>query len=215
MTFFNCISENISIILDLIAGLLIGSDLIISDQRTSRINERLNRWLRLPPLNQIFRNAFGWGVLVAFLLVGFLIAYFVVKEAQTATIINLTWIPIFFAGFIVGSNTQYFSSFLVEKILQRLRAAGNPFTSLMISTSLWGVISIIIFVKTATLPELVPLTLGFLYGVFVLAGSISAITLLRRFITTDPNPNLKRNPRVLARIGLLLFIISKIIELWR
>ena len=58
-----------------------------------------------------------------------------------------------------------------------------------------------------------PLTLGLFYGVAILEFSVGLTKFLTWFLTTDPNPDPDRNPRVLARIGLLLLIITGIIEL--
>jgi hypothetical protein len=64
------------------------------------------------------------------------------------------------------------------------------------------VVGVIVFIKTLKSPYLMPLSLGFLTGVSALEISIGLIFFLRWFLTTDPNPDLGRNPRVLARIGI-------------
>lgn len=204
--------SHISIILDLIAGVLISWDLIMTDQRARNINRTWHNRLKLPPAQRILSNAFGWGVPWAFALAGGLVTYSVLKESQTTSSTNIVWVPVFFAGFIVGINVQWFVTRYLDILFRRLRWNNNPYSPFLASTLILFVLALFSFTQTAGSVYLMPLTLGLLYGVTTLEISILSITALRRFLTTDPNS--ERNPRVLARGGLLLFVISRIIELF-
>jgi len=196
-------------ILALISGLLIGSDLIISKDTTIRINKTLRNFLTLSNIRKTFVFA---AVLAIAGILGWII-YSVWKDSQTSSNFNIVWVPIFMTGFIIGLATQWFVMHLVLRLSGRSLGSSIAFSSVCL-----GILTIIIFiitVKSSIMPLiLVPLTLGLFYGVAILEFSIGLTKFLTWFLTTDPNPDPGRNPRVLARIGLLFLLITGIIELF-
>jgi len=191
-------------ILALISGLLLGSDLIISKDTASQVNKTLRNFLTLSNI----RKTFVFAAVVAIMgMLGWII-YLVWKDSQTSSNFNIVWVPIFMAGFIIGLTLQWFVTHLV------LRLSGRSLgSSIAFSTVCLGILTIIIFIVTVK-SSIMPLTLGLFYGVAILEFSIGLTKFLTWFLTTDPNPDPDRNPRVLARIGLLLLITTGIIELF-
>jgi len=191
-------------ILALISGLLISSDLIISKDTAIQINKTLRNFLTLSNIRKTFMFA---AVLAIAGMLGWII-YSVWKDSQTSSNFNIVWIPIFMAGFIIGLTLQWFVTHLM------LRLSGRSLdSSIGFSTVCLIILTTIIFVITAKSP-IVPLILGLFYGVAMLEFSIWFTKFITWFLTTDPNPDPDRNPRVLARIGLLLLITTGIIELF-
>jgi hypothetical protein len=191
-------------ILALISGLLIGSDLIISKDTTIRINKTLRDFLTLSNIRKTFVFA---AVLAIAGMLGWII-YSVWKDSQTSSNFNIVWVPIFMAGFIIGLTLQWFVMHLVLRLSGRSLGSSIAFSSVCL-----GILTIIIFIITVK-SSIMPLTLGLCYGVAILEFSIGITKFLTWFLTTDPNPDPGRNPRILARIGLLFLIITGIIELF-
>lgn len=191
-------------ILALISGLLIGSDLIISKDTTIRINKTLRNFLTLSNIRKTFVFA---AVLAITGILGWII-YAVWKDSQTSSNFNIVWVPIFMAGFIIGLASQWFVMHLVLRLFGRSLGSSIAFSSVCLC-----ILTIIIFIITVK-SSIMPLTLGLFYGVAILEFSIGLTKFLTWFLTTDPNPDPGRNPRVLARIGLLFLLITGIFELF-
>ena len=191
-------------ILALISGLLLGSDLIISKNTAVQINKTLRNFLTLSNIRKTF--IFAAVVAIAGML-GWII-YSVWKDSQTSSNVNIIWVPIFMAGFIIGLTLQWFVTHLMLRLSMRSLGSSIAFSSVCL-----GTLTIIIFIATIQ-SSIMPLILGLFYGVAILEFSIGLTKFLTWFLTTDPNPDPDRNPRVLARIGLLLLITTGIIELF-
>ena len=197
------IISHLSVLFGLAAGILISSDLIISKDTAIHINKALRNGLTLSTIKKTFLVA----VIVAVIGMAVWITYLVWEESQTSSSFNIVWVPIFAAGFIIGLAMQWFLMHGVSRLFQK-----SPNWSITFNSVWLGTLAIIAFILTVHLP-IMPLTLGVFYGIAILEFSIYATRFLIWVLTTDPNPDPGRNPRVLARIGLLLFIIAGVIEL--
>lgn len=197
--------SHLSVFFALAAGVLVSSELIISKDTATHINKTLRNGLTLSNIKKTFIVA----AIVAVVGMAGWITCLIWKDSQTSSTINIGWVPIFVAGFIVGLAMQWF---LICGVLRLFRKGQN--WSIAVSSLGLGILTVIIFITTIHSP-MMPLTLGLFYGVAILEFSIYLTKFLLWFVTTDPNPDPGRNPRVLARIGLLLFIIGGIIELFR
>jgi hypothetical protein len=197
--------SHLSIFFGLAAGILISSDLIISKDTATHINKTLRNMLTLSNIKKTFLVA----AIIAVIGMAVWVTYLIWKDLQTGSSFNIVWVPVFTGGFIIGLVMQWF---LIHGILRLFRKGQD--WSIAISSVALGILAIISFITTAHLFYIMLLTLGFFYGVAMLEFSIYATKLLTWFLTTDPNPDPGRNPRVLARIGLLLFIIAGVVELF-
>ena len=196
--------SHLSVFFALAAGILVSSDLIISKDTATHINKTLRNGLTLSNIKKTFIVA----AIVAVVGMVVWVAYLIWKDSQTSSSFNIVWVPIFAAGFIVGLAMQWF---LIRGVLRLFRKGQN--WSIAVSSLGLGILAVIIFIITIHSP-MMPFTIGLFYGVAILEFSIYLTKFLLWFVTTDPNPDPGRNPRVLARIGLLLFIIGGIIELF-
>jgi hypothetical protein len=195
--------SRLSIFFGLAAGILISSDLIISKDTAAHINRTLRNGLTLSSIKKTFLVA----AIVAVVGMAVWVTYLIWKDSQTSFSFNIVWVPIFAAGFIIGLALQWFLMHGISRLFQK-----SPNWSITFNTVWLCTLALIAFILTVRLP-IMPLTLGVFYGIAILEFSIYATRFLIWFLTTDPNHS--RNPRVLARIGLLLFIIAGVIELLR
>jgi hypothetical protein len=196
--------SHLSIFFGLAAGILISSDLIISKDTATHINRTLRNMLTLSSIKKTFLVA----AIIAVIGMAVWVTYLIWKDLQTGSSFNIIWVPIFTGGFIIGLVMQWFLMHVVSRLFKKSHHWSITFNSVWLCT-----LAIIAFILTFRSP-IMPLTLGLFYGVAMLEFSIYATKFLTWFLTTDPNPDPGRNPRVLARIGLLLFIIAGIIELF-
>ncbi len=210
-----------AIVLALISGVLISSDLIISKDTAISINKTLHRLLTLSipskedlywgpylstPGRKDMKKTFMVSAILAVVGVAGWITYAVLKDLHSGSPTNIWWLGIFAGGFILGLAMQWFS-------IQILRKWVDEFYAILFS-SLWLIIlGVIIFASTVHNIHAVQFILGMLYGICMIEFSILATKLFTWFWTTDPNPEPGSNPRVLARIGLSFAIVAGIIEL--
>lgn len=196
--------SHLSVFFALAAGVLVSTDLIISKGTEARINNKLRNALTLTSIKKTFIVA----AIVAVVGMAVWVTYLIWKDSQTSSSFNIVWVPLFAAGFIIGLALQWFLMHGISRLFQK-----SPNWSIAFNTFWLCTLALIAFILTIRLP-IMPLTLGLFYGVAMLEFSIYLTKFLLWFVTTDPNPDPGRNPRVLARIGLLLFIIGGIIELF-
>ena len=191
--------------LALFSGLLVSWDLIISKQRALEINARLRNVLILDTMWKTYVVA----GMIALVGIGGILRYLIWKESQGVSNPNVSWVWIFASAFVIGLAIQ---GFLIE-FLRRLGA--NKIIAVTSSTVLLSVLALIIFTVTvnhsAILAAAAAIGLGF--GIMSMEFSIPIAMFFTWSWTTDPNPDKGRNPRVLARIGIYLFIVASIIEL--
>jgi hypothetical protein len=197
--------SHLSIFFGLAAGILVSSDLIISKDTATRINRTLRNRLALSSIRKTFLVA----AIVAIVGMAVWVTWLIWKDSQTSSSFNIIWVPIFTGGFILGLVMQWF---LIHGVLRLFRRGQN--WSITFSSVVLVILVAIVFINTFHLVYILPLILGLFYGVAILEFSIFLTKFLLWFVTTDPNPDPGRNPRVLARIGLLLFIIAGVIELF-
>lgn len=219
-----------AIVLALISGVLISSDLIISKDTAMSINRTLYNWLRLsttelPLSGRAFTNSNTFNIKKTFMVSAILavvgvagwITYLILKDSQTGSTTNIGWVPIFAGGFVVGLAAQWFLINLLNLLLRLVLKKEYEFFAILGSSGLLIILASIIFVATVhyySSMVTVALTAGLIYGVSMIEFSILSTQFFTWFSTTDPNPDDPgRNPRVLARIGLLFFIVAGIVEL--
>jgi len=199
-----------STILDLISGVLISSDLIISKDTAISVNRTLRGWLTLfPPGKKDIKKTFIVSAILAVVGVAAWVTYAILRDLGTTSTINLSWVPIFFGGFAVGLAMQWF----LIRLLLRLTI--YELYAILFSSGSLIVLGVIMLATTIHHIRAVQFTIGLLYGVSMIEFSILLTRFFTWFSTSDPSPDpsLARNPRVLARIGILLFIVAGIVEL--
>jgi len=211
-----------AIVLALISGVLISSDLIISKDTAISINKTLHRLLTLSipnkeelywgpylstPGKKDMKKTFMVSAILAVVGVAGWVTYAVLKDLHSGSPTNISWLWIFAAGFVVGLAMQWF---LVDRLLQRGK---DEFSAISMSSIWLIVLALIIFVTTQHYLTAFLFTIGLFYGICMIQFSILVTKFFTWFWTTDPNPDPGRNPRVLARIGISFLIIAGIIEL--
>lgn len=222
-----------SVILALVSGLLVSADLIMPRDNMIRINKSLRYKLR--PFKNLTKTFLVSAMVAVAGTAVYLIPKFTVGSGINLGLRENVWLPIQIGGFIIGIVLQWLlvnALLLMHKPPEHFQDRSATYSSILnfrydenhakniiqtqaisFSSLALIVIATIIFIKTVKSPYLMPLSLGVLTGVSALEISFGLTLFLRWFLTTDPNPDLGRNPRVLARIGILLFLIAGIIDL--
>jgi hypothetical protein len=202
-----------STVLALIAGILISLEFIISKERENEINACLRRWLTIDTKkNDYLKKTYILAAMLAIPGIAGFVGYSIWHDLQGASDAsvnwrNIIWVPIFFIGFAAGWAAQWL--LMKRLILSRVRRFDALFAS---SVVLIVLTTIILSVTVHYLNILVAmLVIGLMYGVCFVEFSIPVARFLAWFSTTDPRS--PRKPRVLARIGILLFIIASVVEL--
>ena len=195
------------------SGLLIGSDLIMAKNTMTKINRRLRNCLRLSTKKKTFIVS----IVVAVVGIAGWITDLILKDSSSIHQ-NISWLLMFSVGFAVGLIVLLFSTNYVIKFFKK------DLSWSIAVTGMWlGIISVIIFldaVKSTGNSPFMHFALGLFYGV----ASVDISLIVSKYINMvcdatapnpddDGNPRDERNPRVLARLGLLLFIIAGFIDL--
>lgn len=204
-------------ILDLIAGLCVAADFFFPN----KIGEKAGKWLvqQLPTKNEVInplhRRTILFNATITFIILFLLVAWAIARDTGVYTT-SQVWLSVglFALGIVIGVVLMTSLAFLFYKIGKYFKiivteSEVNPFTWFVSIFIMYFSLLLAARLATIGIAEVMTPAATFMLAVMILPTSMLSAPSVLRFIDSTPN----KRVYAIARIGLVLFIASRVMVL--
>jgi hypothetical protein len=203
--------DKIALIMDLLAGILIGIQFLLKRQTHAKIDKAILKRLRrrITPRGQLRRSV----LIIAAALTAAVILFFIIRgiivdmRGETFNITREVISTIsLLAGLMVGIGVLVLTTWLSGKVTWLRRQ--DPISTIFFTAFLLGMVSILVLGAVAGRISvyIISFVVAFSVGTMLMGIWIATMPFAQRYLTFKSG--------VLVRFGILLFIVSRIIQLF-